>query len=196
MASVDGSEARRAAQLIGGGVSGWFPNGARLLVSGRESYDADPFLAALDVDDGSVIPIARGARLRGGAFSPEGGWVAYQITFSGDAAQDGPWVARTDGSQARRLDVYGAYRWRAEGRLLVIPLEMDAPAQRILEMDAATGQALPANLHWRPHLRPIVQLPGLVRAEDHAPIRDRDAQHPFPQPPAVGAVGQGVNPIL
>ncbi len=126
IANVDGTGARRSAQLIGGGVSGWFPDSARLLINGRESLSADPYLAALDLTDGRVTIIARGARLRGGTLSSEGGWVAYQITFSGDPAQDGLWVARTDGSGARKLEVFGAYRWRSEGRLWVIPLEADA----------------------------------------------------------------------
>ena len=141
MANVDGSESRVAARLIGGGVSGWFHDGQRLLVSGRESLSDDPFLAALNLADGSLTIIARGARLRGGTLSPEGGWVAYQITFSGDPAQDGLWVARTDGGEARRLEVFGAYRWRSEGKLLVIPLDTNAGAasHRLLEIDVASG---------------------------------------------------------
>ncbi len=139
VANVDGSEARVVARLIGGGVSGWFPDGQRLLINGRESTSVDPFLAALNLGDESLTLITRGPRLRGGTLSPGGGWVVYQITFSGDSAQDGVWVVRTDGSAARRLEVFGAYRWRAEGRLLVIPLEMGAASHRLLEVEAASG---------------------------------------------------------
>lgn len=143
MANLDGSKSRVVARLIGGGVSGWFPDGQRLLVSGRETLSDDPFLAALNLADGSLTVVARGPRLRGGTLSPEGGWVAYQITFSGDPAQDGLWVARTDGSGARRLEVFGAYRWRSEGKLLLIPLDANAGAAgfRLLEVDAASGAA-------------------------------------------------------
>jgi Tol biopolymer transport system component len=141
IANVDGSESRAVARLIGGGVSGWFPDGQRLLVSGRESLSDDLNLAALNLADGSLTVIAHGARLRGGTLSPGGGWVAYQITFSGDPAQDGLWVARTDGSEARRLEVFGAYRWRSEGKLLMIPLEAGAASHRLLEVDAASGAA-------------------------------------------------------
>lgn len=143
IANLDGSESRVVARLIGGGVSGWFPDGQRLLVSGRESLSDDPYLAALNLADGSLTVVARGPRLRGGTLSPEGGWIAYQITFSGDPAQDGLWVARTDGSEARRLEVFGAYRWRSEGKLLLIPLDANAGAagHRLLEVDAASGAA-------------------------------------------------------
>jgi Tol biopolymer transport system component len=141
VANVDGSESRVAARLIGGGVSGWFPGGERVLVSGRASLSDDPFLAAFNLSDGSLTVVARGARLRGGTLSPDGGWVACQITFSGDAAQDGLWVARTDGGEARRLEVFGAYRWRSEGKLWVIPLEAltSAASHRLLEVEAASG---------------------------------------------------------
>jgi Tol biopolymer transport system component len=141
IANVDGSEARVVARLIGGGVSGWFPDGQRLLVSGRESLADDPYLAALNIADGSVTIIARGPRLRGGTLSPDGGRVVYQITFSGDPAQDGLWVARTDGSEARRVEVFGAYRWRSEEKLLMIPLDANAASHRLLEVDAASGAA-------------------------------------------------------
>jgi len=139
IANVDGSDPQPVARLIGGGVSGWFPDGQRLLVNGRESAASDSFLAALHLADGSLTEIARGPRLRGGALSPAGGWAAHQITFSGAAGLDGLWLARTDGSGARRLEVFGAYRWRSEGRLLVIPLEADGASHRLLEVDAESG---------------------------------------------------------
>ena len=139
-ANVDGSEARVVIRLIGGGFSAWFTDGVRLLVSGRESPDDDPFLAAVHLADGSLTPIVRGPQLRGSRLSPAGGWLVYQVAFSGDPNADGLWVVRTDGSGNWRLEVYGAYRWRAEGRLLMIPLEPGAASQRLLEIDAASGQ--------------------------------------------------------
>ncbi len=143
-ANVDGSAARRVATLTGGGLSDWFPDGERLLVSGREAGGRG-FLAALNLADGALSVIARGERLRGGTVSPGGGWVAWSVTFSGDPAADGLWVARADGTGARRLIPYGAYRWRREGRLLLIPLEANAGVEshRLLEVEAATGQLTP-----------------------------------------------------
>ncbi len=139
VANVDGSEPRRLARLVGGTFSGWLPDGERLLVSGREREGDESFFGVYRVSDESLTVIARAARLRGGTLSPEGGWVLYQVTFSGDPARDGVWVARTDGSEARRLAMFGAYRWRVEGELLVIPLEPGQP-HRLLAVDAATGE--------------------------------------------------------
>lgn len=140
VARVDGSGARLVGGLTGGGLSGWFPDGRRLLVSGRESAGADPFLASLSISDATLTVITQAERLRGGSISPEGGWIAYQVTFSSDPALDGLWATRTDGSEANRLEEFGSYRWRSEGRLIVIPLDNTPTANShyVLEFDATT----------------------------------------------------------
>ncbi len=143
VANVDGSQPHMVAELTGGGLSGWFPDGRRVLVSGRDLEAQEGFLAELNLADGGLREIVRGERLRGGSLSPEGGWIAYQISFSRDPEQDGLWVVRTDGTDARQLDIFGSYRWRLEGRLVMIPLEPGAPSHRVLEIDAATGEARP-----------------------------------------------------
>ncbi len=143
---VDGQEARLVASLTGGGLSGWFPDSARLLVSGRSAAaaagtnDNSQILAALTIVDGSTQTIVQAVGLRGGVLSPQGGWLVYTVSFSGDPAADGLWVARTDGSAPLRLSLFGAYRWRSEGALAVIPLEPGAEAQRLVAVDAATGE--------------------------------------------------------
>jgi Tol biopolymer transport system component len=146
VARVDGSEARLVAQLLGGGFSGWLPDSQRLLISERE---ADPsgsgspdvtFISVLSLADGSVQRIIGHQNLRGTSLSPEGGWLLYTIAFSGDPAQDGQWVTALAGGDPRRLDLYGPARWRAEGKLLMIPLEWGSDASlRVVEIDAATG---------------------------------------------------------
>lgn len=139
IARVDGTEARSVARLIGGGLAGWFPDSARLLVTGRESLESDPALAVVDVATGAVTGLARADYLRGAVISPGGGWIAYQVAFSGDLEQDGLWVLPV-GGEARRLRLFGAYQWRAEGRLLVVPLEATGGSQRLVEVEAATGE--------------------------------------------------------
>jgi hypothetical protein len=138
---VDGSDARVVATLRGGGLSDWFPDGRRLLVSFRDEEDRSSTYAVLDLDTGEVQPLVQAPQVRGALLSPQAGWLAYQVTFSGDPAADGLWLLPLDGGEPRWLDVYGAYRWRGEGRLLVIPLEPGAVAQRVLEVDALTGEA-------------------------------------------------------
>jgi Tol biopolymer transport system component len=137
VAGVDGSGARKVAELEGGGLAGWFPDGRRLLVTSRDGDFG--LVQALKIDDGRLALIARAPHIQGAVLSPQGGWVAYAIAFSGDAGLDGLWVAPADGGAAQRLDAFGGFAWRAEGRLLIIPLEASASGNRLLEIEAATG---------------------------------------------------------
>jgi Tol biopolymer transport system component len=145
VANLDGSGARLVVRLVGGGLSGWFPDGQRLLVTHRESAGSDPILSVLSLADGTLRQLASSHSLRGVSVSPEGGWVAYQIAFSGDPAVDGVWVSSSDGAFAVRLDLFGPYRWRSEGRLLIVPLESasGSASHRLVEADVATGQTAP-----------------------------------------------------
>ncbi len=143
VANVDGSEARSVGALIGGGLSSWSADGARLFVTGRETLGGEPMLASLNVFDASLTPVVRGVLPRGTLVSPGGGWIAYQVAFTGRVADDGLWLARSDGSDARKLNLFGAFRWRVEGRLLVVPLETNLTSHRLIEVDAPTGALTP-----------------------------------------------------
>ena len=73
--------------------------------------------------------------------SNEGNWVSYYISFNPDEKRNGIWVQKTDGSGARKLDLWGAYQWRDDSHLLVIPAR-SAPDQafEIWEINAETGE--------------------------------------------------------
>jgi hypothetical protein len=140
VSNPDGAEARPSFQAVGAGLVGWLTP-ETLLVSGRDAPE-DPLIKLWSVSlaDGAITEILQTPGLRGVSLSPERRWLAYQVVFSGDAAQDGLWVVDLQTGETRRLDVFGAYQWRPGGRLLVIPLEPDASAHRIVEVDAATGE--------------------------------------------------------
>ncbi len=137
VAATNGDGARQVASLVGGGLAGWFPDSRRLLVT---SMDAGVTLVqSLSITDGQLALIARGPRIQGVSLSPLGNWVVYAIAFSGDTNLDGLWVARADGGAARHLPTFGAFAWRAEGILLIIPLDPGASSNRLIEAIAATG---------------------------------------------------------
>jgi hypothetical protein len=141
VAGVDGSDAHKVTELAGGGLAGWFPDGRRLLVTSRDGEFA--LVQALRIDDGSLTLIARAPRIQGAVLSPQGGWVAYAIVFSGDASLDGLWVVPAGGGAAHRLNTFGGFAWRAEGRIVIIPLEASASSNRVLEIEAAGGAERP-----------------------------------------------------
>jgi hypothetical protein len=92
---------------------------------------------------GPLTELTRGRRIRSTVVSPGGGWMVYLVTTSDDPAQDGLWLANTTSGERRKLEVFGAYRWRDEGRLLMIPQELGQPAHRVVQVEAASGQITP-----------------------------------------------------
>lgn len=145
----DGTQAYPAHAVTGGGFSGWLSDD-RFLVSGRleEGSEAQIYwVVHLPAEGAAASPtpveVARAKNLRSPVISPGGGWIAYLVTFSGDPAQDGLWLVDTSGNGRRKLELFGAYRWRDEGRLLVVPQEAGAQSNRIVQFDVRTGASTP-----------------------------------------------------
>ncbi|HSN75306.1 MAG TPA: hypothetical protein VL334_09525 [Anaerolineae bacterium] len=150
LANLDGSEARQVATLPRGGLSGWIADDT-LLISSRDSLESrEQILAALSLADGTRAELARAERLRGQVLSPSGGWLVYYVTFDPDPARNGLWVVRTDGQQSIQLadGLFGSYQWRPciercaaeEDRLLIVPLQPDAPLHWLVELAPVSGE--------------------------------------------------------
>lgn len=148
VSQIDGSQARQVYTAVGSGFSGWLPDG-RLLINGRlNAPETGQALWALSLPADPASPpvlseLARGQRLRSAAVSPGGTWLAYVVTFSDDPAQDGLWLVNTLNIERRRLAQFGAFRWRDDQRLLVIPLDLNQPVHQLWQVEAATGQSTP-----------------------------------------------------
>jgi Tol biopolymer transport system component len=138
----DGTEAGNVYTTPGGGFSDWFPDG-RLLVSSRlqapESGQVYWALTPGNAEQPELLEVGRGGRLREPAMSADGSWLAYLVSFSDDPNLDGLWIANTHTGERRRLDVFGAYRWRDDQRLLVVPLDLSQPFHHLLQVEAASG---------------------------------------------------------
>lgn len=150
LANLDGSGAQQIATLPRGGLSGWIDDDM-LLISGRDSQEAtEQYFAAYDLADGTRTELARAERLRGQVLSPSGGWLVYYITFDAEPAKNGLWVVRSDGGQSIQLgdDLFGSYQWRPcaqrctpeDDRLIIVPMQLDAPLHRLVELSPATGE--------------------------------------------------------
>lgn len=125
---------------IGGGFVGWGPKESQLLFSGRQQTDGPAGLWVSNLDGSDRRLLFQADRIASPLVSPSGGWVALPVTFSGDTARDGLWVIPTDGAPAVKLSFFGAFRWRAEGELLVIPLEASGGRLRLIQVEARSGQ--------------------------------------------------------
>jgi Tol biopolymer transport system component len=148
ISQVDGSQARQVYTAVGGGFSGWLPDG-RLLISGvLDEPETGQVLWALSLPANPADPpvlneLARGQRLRSNSVSPGGTWLAYVVTFSDDPTQDGLWLVNTHNGERRQLSQFGAFRWRDDNRLLLIPLDLSQPVHQLWQIDAASGQSTP-----------------------------------------------------
>jgi Tol biopolymer transport system component len=142
MANYDGTDAVKVARVYGGGLVGWLPRGLSMLFLGRPSLSTrERTLTALDLRTNEAIDLVTAERIGGVSISPGGSWLSYFISFNEDDERNGIWVQRTDGSGARRLEMWGAYQWRDDSRLLAIPARTSPDqAFEIWEVDAATGE--------------------------------------------------------
>jgi hypothetical protein len=143
ISSLDGSEARAAAVVFGGGFAGWFPDG-RLLLSGRGSPgEQESYLWALSPISGELQQLGRGFRLRSAVISPDGSWLAYQSLFSNNPEENGIWLVNTYTLERRRIEPFGAFQWAGPDRLLLVPIEQDLLFHRLLEVRAGSGEIRP-----------------------------------------------------
>ena len=141
LVNADGGGDRRVGSLIGAGVVDWLPDGSRVVVTGRASPSVDSGIWLLDPDTGALTEILRRRRINGIQVAPAGNWIAYQVTFDADGSENGVWVMRLDGSDRRKLDVTGSYRWDVDGQaLIVIPVRPSAA-------DSYTVYRLPVDSH-------------------------------------------------
>ncbi|MDX1435351.1 MAG: hypothetical protein R3335_00975 [Anaerolineales bacterium] len=177
ISNLDGTGARQVYQATGGGLVGWRTS-SELLISqrgGQEGPTTTLWLYSLATGQAEQVLQVSG-RLRGTSLSPDGRWLAHQVTFSGEPDADGIWVTNLETRQQRHLPEYGAYQWRDNERLLVIPLEPGAAAHRIMEVEAASGEVRPltdpavtplhiANGDWR--VSPDGQNIAFVSGVDH-----------------------------
>ena len=127
------------ARFVGGDLLGWTRNDERLLVSGRPADETQTGIWSLDLA-GTATLLWGADRPRSVLLSPDGGWLALLLAFSGDPQADGLWILSTSDGAPRRIDAYGSYRWRSEGRLLLLPFEAGASGLSVVEVESESGR--------------------------------------------------------
>jgi Tol biopolymer transport system component len=146
LANLDGSDAELRLSLYGGGFAGWFPDGERILLIGRDSPDLEEVtMFVYNLSNGERTNLFTERRLRGIDISPGGSWIIFYLTFAEEPTDNGFWVIRPDGSDLHQLDVpaFGAYQWRNDESLLYIPMRASADeSMQLWSIDVATSQNL------------------------------------------------------
>jgi len=132
VARVDGGDARVLPTVIRTETLQWFPDGKRLLFSGRDAAGENPGLLALDVATGALQRLVDGVFLENALVSSDGAAIVYTATLQPVAGDNGIWLVGADGAGRRRLDFGGGYRWAPDGRSLVfVPSPPNGPTDEL-----------------------------------------------------------------
>jgi len=137
VANLDGSQARAVWTGLEAANLAWFPAGRKLMWTGRDSTNQKFGLWVQDIAKTTqsatapayTIIASKGVSVA--SLSPDGQWVAYWVTLQGDKFS-GVWLARSDGSQAQKLDWLGGFRWADTGELLYLPVRRSNETARAL----------------------------------------------------------------
>ena len=134
VSSVDGSEPHELLTLHGGSFIGWIGDDS-ILVSGRLAPPDPAGLWKISISDGAAQLLFDTVKPHSVLLSPGGEWLAFTVAFENIPARNGIWAVRTDGRLSIKLPVYGSYRWRSDGQLLIIPLDINELSPFVLQFD-------------------------------------------------------------
>ncbi|MEW5959907.1 MAG: hypothetical protein AB1801_19470 [Chloroflexota bacterium] len=148
LADLDGSQRQLLLSLYGGGVAGWFPDGRRLLLLGKDNpAEERRTLFIYDLDSKQRTNLLSHKRIRDAAISPGGSWVVFFLSMVDDEPlENGIWVVSADGTSPQKLDVpgFGAFRWRDDTTLLYIPMRASTyESMQLWAVDMETHQSRP-----------------------------------------------------
>jgi hypothetical protein len=135
ISALHGDGARELVTIHGGDFVGWVDGSQAILVTGRLAPPDPAGIWKIDTATGAGRLLFKAEEARNILVSPSGDWVAFVIAFESDPSRNGIWVIKTDGSYAEKLPVFGAYRWRSDGQLLLIPLDLDLPNPDLYQID-------------------------------------------------------------
>lgn len=140
IANLKGEGSRELVTIHGGRFLGWISHGQAVIVSGRLSPLSPAGVWRVDRETGAAQLLFSTEKPRDVLISPGGEWLALTVAFQTDRSKNGLWVLKTDGTALSRLPVYGSYRWRSEGELLLIPYDFEASGPYLWQIEIASNQ--------------------------------------------------------
>jgi hypothetical protein len=135
-----GEDARELVTLHGGAFHGWLGGSEAIIVTGRLAPSSPAGIWRIETDTGAARLLFEVERTRELLLSTTGEWLAFLVAFEQDPSRNGIWVLRTDGTLTQRLRGFGAYRWRSDGQLLLIPMDLEAENPTLFQMDIEAGK--------------------------------------------------------
>ena len=174
VANVHGGDVRVLAPVVRTETLQWFPDGRRVLFSGRDAAGENPGLLVLDTATGGLERLADGGFLENALIAPDGQAVVYTATLQPEADANGIWLVNADGSERRRLGFAGGYRWTSDGRALIyVPAPASGPSDELWRYRLAGGT--PARLVGAAQVRFAIAQDDWELAPDGAAIVYRSA---------------------
>jgi hypothetical protein len=141
VANYNGKDAHEVVTIMGGEFVGWINGEEEILVTGRLAPYGPSGIWRILLGNGAGQLLLEMDSVRSPLLSPNGEWLAFTVAFDTQEERNGLWVMRTDGSFSKKLDLFGAYRWRREGELLVIPLDLEHPGPALWQVDVINGKS-------------------------------------------------------
>ncbi len=139
VANADGANARQRGNTVRAADLIWFPDGQRLLFTGRDTDGGNPGVYILDINAGTLTRIVDAFSPRGLRLSPDGTRIVYLAALEENPADNGLFIANADGSGKRKLPLVGGVRWAPDSKsLLILPFQTDNGADQLVRIDAAT----------------------------------------------------------
>ena len=135
LADVDGGAAREVVTVNGGHLIGWAAGEEAIIVYGRLAPDGPAGIWMVSTENGAGQLLFEVEKPRSLLLSPAGGWLAFFMAFENQPDRNGLWIIGMDGKAKQHYPFIGAYRWREEGQLLVIPQDLDAPGPYLWQID-------------------------------------------------------------
>lgn len=164
LASYDGTNAREVVTIMGGEFVGWVNGEQEIIVTGRLAPYGPSGIWKISIVDGAGQLFLEMDRVRSPLLSRGSEWLAFTVAFDTQEERNGLWVMRTDASFSKKLEIFGAYRWRHEGVLLVIPLDLESPGPTLWQVDVLSGET------WRLTDPSLTSLP--IASNDWEPSPD------------------------
>lgn len=139
VANADGANVRQRGPTVRAADVTWFPDGQRLLFTGRDTDGGNPGIYVLDITTGALTRIVNAFSPRATRLSPDGTQIVYLATLEANPDDNGLFIVNADGSAKRKLPLVGGVRWSPDSKgLLMLPFQTDNGADQLVRIDATT----------------------------------------------------------